>query len=135
MAARRGVLGLLFLIRVPLVLAVFWAIAGLVSFSVTANSPVLDGFFAAVHILFFAAAGYLAVKGSFGLWGAALAGATVMFAEHVLVKGIAFLAEKEFMAAGGVLLSFVMFSWVAMLAGALGGEIARRRGRVHNAAI
>lgn len=135
MAAKRGILSLVYLVRIPLVLAVLWAIAGLASSSVVTNAPVLDGLFFAVRIALVAAAGYLAAKGSFGMWGAAFAGAIVMFADHVLVKGIAFIASNEFTAAGGVLVSFVMFSWVAMLVGALGGAIAKGRGDSDNAAI
>ena len=56
-----------------------------------------------------------------GLWGAALAGALVLLVDHPIVTGAYFLVSGEPMAFGGVLISFFMFVWVAMLIGWLGG--------------
>jgi hypothetical protein len=96
-------------------------------------------------------AGYLVARtGQSGLWGAALAGALVMFMDHVLLKGGGFLLmhavapetiesisheslEREFdspmhaylMAFGGVLVSYIMFLPFDMLLGFLGGLAGR----------
>ena len=56
-----------------------------------------------------------------GLWGAALAGALVLFVDHPVVGGGYFLVTGEPQAFAGVLISYVMFVWVAMLVGWLGG--------------
>jgi hypothetical protein len=56
-----------------------------------------------------------------GLWGAALAGALVFLVDHPVVAGGYFLLSGEPEAFVGVLISFVMFVWVALLVGWLGG--------------
>jgi hypothetical protein len=56
-----------------------------------------------------------------GLWGAALAGGLVFFVDHPVVTGGYFLISGELEAFVGVLISFVMFVWVALLVGWLGG--------------
>lgn len=61
-----------------------------------------------------------------GLWGAAGGGAMVLFIDHPIITGTLFLASNEFLAFIGVLISFVMFVWVAMLFGVLGGVIGKR---------
>ena len=77
-------------------------------------------------------AGWLVVTERIGgLWGAALAGALVLLVDHPIVGGGYFLLTGESQAFVGVLISYVMFVWVAMLVGWLGGiagtKLARAR--------
>jgi hypothetical protein len=60
-----------------------------------------------------------------GYWGTALGGALVLFVDHTLVHGGYFLISGEPGAFAGVLISFAMFAWVAMLLGWLGGLAGR----------
>jgi hypothetical protein len=135
MAASSRALAFLSFVRVPLVLAVLWAIAGLISSDVMPDAPLLDFLFPLGRVILVGAAGFLVVKGGLGLWSAALAGAVLFFVDHLLIKGIAFLAENELAAAGGVLVSFAMLVWVAMAIGVLGGAIAKIQSGRSSAAI
>jgi len=62
-----------------------------------------------------------------GLWGAAFGGALVLVVDHPVVTGGFFLVAGEFSAFLGVLISFVMFVWFAMLLGLVGGLASRWR--------
>jgi len=63
-------------------------------------------------------AGWLVVTDRIGsLWGAAFAGALVLLVDHPIVGGGYFLVTGEPEAFVGVLISFAMFVWVAMLVG------------------
>ena len=62
-----------------------------------------------------------------GFWGAALGGALVLVVDHPVVTGGFYLVSGEFSAFLGVLISFVMFFWVAMLLGLAGGLASRWR--------
>jgi hypothetical protein len=67
-------------------------------------------------------AGWLVVTERIGgLWGAALGGALVLLVDHPIVGGGYFLLTGEREAFVGVLISYVMFVWVTMLFGWLGG--------------
>lgn len=77
-------------------------------------------------------AGWLVVsEGIGGLWGAALAGALVLLVDHPIVGGGYFLLSGEPEAFVGVLISYVMFVWVAMLFGWLGGFGATKLARAN----
>ena len=124
MAADRDIGSLLYEIRIPVLVAIVWATVGMVTPSF--SGPLADAVWVAVRVALFGIAGYLVTRrGTFGLWHAALAGVVVMLADHVLVKGVAFLAASEGGAAFGVLVSFVLFFWVAAAAGTLGGVAGR----------
>lgn len=62
-----------------------------------------------------------------GLWGAAVGGALVFVVDHPVVTGGFFMVSGEFSAFLGVLISFLMFVWVAMLLGLAGGLANRWR--------
>ncbi len=133
MAAHRDIGRFFYQIRIPVLAAILWAIIGMVT--PTISGPIADAVWAAVRVALFGIAGYLVTRrGTFGLWHAALAGVVVMLADHVLVKGISFVAAWEGGAAFGVVVSFVMFFWVAAIVGALGGIAGRAVARA-NAAI
>ncbi len=124
MAANSAIAKLVYEIRIPILLAMGWMLLGILSSQVVPESPVVDAISISVRIGIAAYAGFLVTfRRKFGLFGAAVAGAIVNFAEHVLVKGGAFLVIGEFAAAGGVAISFVMFFWVAMTISFLGGML------------
>lgn len=64
-------------------------------------------------------------NGGGSLCRAAQAGALLFFVEHVVVAGLFFLLARELLAVGGLVISYVMFVWVAMLLGMLGGWFGR----------
>jgi hypothetical protein len=133
MAANVDTGSFLYEIRIPVLAAILWAILGTVTPSL--SGPVTDAVWLAVRFALFGIAGYLVTRrGKFGLWHAALAGVVVMLADHVLVKGLAFLADMEAGAAAGVVVSFLMFFWVAAAVGAIGGVAGKAVAR-RNAAI
>jgi hypothetical protein len=116
-------------------LAVVWAVLGIASSAIIASGPVADGVWLIVRLAIVGAAGYLTTsRRRFGLLHAAIAGVVVMLADHVLVKGVAFLVTAEFEAAFGVVVSFIMFFWVAALVGLVGGAVGKYASRT-NAAI
>jgi hypothetical protein len=86
-----------------------------------------------ISIIFYA--GWLVIKKKVGGIGqAALTGAGIYFIDHVLLKGGIFLLNYllkpqglGLAAFGGVLVSFIMFTPLAMLIGAMGGLVARSR--------
>jgi hypothetical protein len=133
MAAKRDVPRFFHEIRIPVVAAMIWAVLGM--FLTPPINPIFDTVWEAVRVAFAATAGFLVTRqGKFGLWYATLAGALVMLADHIVVKGLYFIAIGELVAAGGVLLSYVMFGWVAAFVGLLGGLAGRVAAR-SNAAI
>ncbi|MEJ2405982.1 MAG: hypothetical protein P8171_17110 [Candidatus Thiodiazotropha sp.] len=78
-----------------------------------------------VAIEFFA--GWLVIRKNVGnLLGAGFAGVLVSFIDHPVITGTVFIASSEFQAFIGVLISFAMFVWVAMIVGVLGG-FARKK--------
>ncbi len=85
-----------------------------------------------ISIIFYA--GWLvAGKKVGGIWHCALAGVIIYFIDHVLIKGGIFLVNYflkpqglGLAAFGGVLVSFILFIPLVMLAGAAGGLFARR---------
>lgn len=82
--------------------------------------------FNTVRAILVLACGWLVVSRKVGgLLAAAYAGALVIFVDHVLIKGFAFLLERELQAFAGVLISYVMFIWVEMAVGLLGGFAAK----------
>ena len=84
--------------------------------------------FNSIRVLLALWAGWLVLAERVGsLWGAALGGALVLFVDHPVVSGGLFLLSGEFGAFLGVLISFVMFVWVAMLFGGFGGLASRWR--------
>ena len=70
MAAKHGIAGLIYEIRVPVLLAVLWAVLGLATESVIPSSSTIDALWLTVRVAFVAAAGFLATRsGRFGLQG------------------------------------------------------------------
>ncbi len=86
-----------------------------------------------VSIIFYA--GWLVVGKRLGsIWHAALAGILVYFTDHVVLKGGVFLINYLFKPDGlglaafsGVIVSFILFTPLAMAVAALGGLAARSR--------
>jgi len=86
-----------------------------------------------ISIIFYA--GWLVTRKGLGtVWHAALTGMFMYFIDHVLLKGGVFLLNYLLKPEGlglaaflGVLVSFVLFSPLAMSVGALGGFFARSR--------
>jgi hypothetical protein len=86
-----------------------------------------------ILIIFYA--GWLVIrKGMATLWYAALAGMFLYFADHVVLKGGVFLLNYLLKPEGpglaafiGVVVSFIMFTPLAMSVGAIGGFFARSR--------
>ncbi len=86
-----------------------------------------------VSIIFYA--GWLVVGKRLGaIWHAALAGILVYFTDHVVLKGGIFLINYLFKPDGlgltafsGVIVSFILFTPLAMAVAALGGLAARSR--------
>jgi hypothetical protein len=123
-------------IGIPLLLASGWAVLGIATDQWT--SPIVEVVWLSVRVVLVAWAGYLVTRrGNFGLLSAAGAGAVMNFADHVIVKGGYFVLVGEFMAAGGVLISYVMFVWVAIAVALLGGALGKVRASrgIKNAAI
>lgn len=82
--------------------------------------------------------GWLMVSSSHkSLWMAALTGPVVLVVDHVILKGGVFVLAhyfwpaavegKDLLAAGGVLVSFLMFLPFAILSSSAGGFFARRK--------
>jgi hypothetical protein len=115
-------------IRVPIVAAMIWAVVPFVAPKVVAvllPYAILD---LPVRIALVAGAGYLATRrAGLALWGAAVAGAVVFLASHVVVKGGIYLAQGNVDAALGVVISFFVLVWIAMGAGLVGGWIGKER--------
>ena len=86
-----------------------------------------------IVIIFYA--GWLVVRRNIGgTWQSSLAGASIYFIDHVVLKGGMFLVNWLIKPQGlgltafsGVLISFVLFVPLAMIIAALGGVAARRR--------
>ena len=86
-----------------------------------------------IIIMFYA--GWLVAKKKLGgKWQPALAGVTIYFVDHVVIKGGLFLLNYLFKpegaglaAFGGVVASFIMFIPLSMLIGMTGGLVARSR--------
>lgn len=76
-------------------------------------------------ILVFWSGWLVIVKQKGGLWLSSITGALMLFLSHVLIKGGYFIIIEEYTAFYGVVISFVMFVWVAMVVSALGGAVAR----------
>ena len=126
MAARTSIASAIIEARVPILLAVAWAVLGIVSASVIPDTALFDAISLAVRAVLVAAAGWFAVRGSErGLWTAAVVGAVVMFVDHVLVAGIVVIVAGEYMAFLGVLVSYGMFVWAAMAIAAIGAVIGK----------
>jgi len=67
-------------------------------------------------------AGWLIVAKHIGkLWGAAFGGALIQFVDHAIVSGAFFLGSGEIQSYTGILISYVMFVWIPMFAGWIGG--------------
>jgi hypothetical protein len=136
MAAKRENLSFFASISAPVLLAMCLSIVAVATADYVPSNAVLDIMVLVLRIVLAAAAGYLAVRrASFGLWGAAAAGAVVFLAEHVVVVGVYFLATAQWSAALGVVISYLLFFWVAGIIGLVGGIAARIRGTSERAAI
>jgi len=112
------------------------AVAAVVNYIV--SSFVGDIVFNAVRIAIAFSGGWLIVSAAHkSLWTAAAVGPLVLIIDHVLLKGGFFvLADylwpeaaqgQGLLAAGGVLISFVMFLPIAVLCSWVGGFTARRK--------
>lgn len=94
-----------------------------------------DGVYNIGRIVIIFYAGWLVVRRNIGgPWQASLAGTTIYFIDHVMLKGGMFLVNwlinprgLGLTAFSGVLVSFVLFVPVAMAIAALGGVYARTR--------
>jgi len=76
--------------------------------------------------IWFFAGWRLASFGGFGLWKSALSGAVMLFVDHPIIKGGYFLIREEFMAFGGVLVSYCMFWLIPVAISAIGATIGKK---------
>ena len=97
------------------------------------GEPIDSALFNIVRFCLFFLSGWLVISRKVGgLPAAALAGAILLFVDHVVVKGGKFLLEFEIQAFLGVLVSYVMFIWIALVIGFIGGFAARIWGNKSN---
>ncbi len=90
-------------------------------------NPTGDIMFNVIRIALWVIAGWrLASLGGFGIWKSALSGAILLFIDHPIVKGGYFLIRQEFMAFGGVLVSYCMFWLVPVAISGIGATIGKR---------
>lgn len=127
MAAKPTVSRLVYDIRITVLLAMGLATLPIANYKFGAGIWLPGLGLLVVRVLIVAVAGYIATNHTkMGLWGAALAGAIVFFAEQVLV-GLWFIIDGQFTSAGSVVQSSVLFIWVALIVGAIGGLVGRVR--------
>ena len=133
MAAKRDSRSFVYVIRIPILVALSWAVLAIVAGSL--GSPFTGVVLLTVHIVLVGVAGFLTTRrGQFGLWHAALAGALVMLAEQVVVNCVAFIVAGQFTLAAEVVVSYAMTVWVAAVVAVLGGLAGKAVARA-NAAI
>jgi hypothetical protein len=71
-------------------------------------------------------AGWLIARHGYSIWKCAVAGVLLILIDHVAVKTLAFALTGEWLAIGGVLMSFAMFAFVPMALAAAAGFAATR---------
>jgi hypothetical protein len=71
-------------------------------------------------------AGWLVARQGYSIWKCALAGMLLIVIDHVVVKIITFALAGEWLAIGGVFISFAMFALVPMALAAAAGFVATR---------
>lgn len=71
-------------------------------------------------------AGWFVARYGFSIWKCALAGLLMLVLDHVAVKTVAFAVTFEWLAIGGVFVSFGMFALVPMALAAAVGWFAKR---------
>lgn len=102
-------------------------------------SPGGDIVFNGIRIALWVFAGWrLGFVGQFGMWKSALSGAILLFIDHPIIKGGYFLFRQEFMAFGGVMVSYCMFWLVPVGISAIGAGVGKRstkEGRTNRSAI
>ena len=114
-------------IRFPIILTVVNGFAG---FYLCNYLPGISGHivFNIVRLGVVAYAGWLLVAvGGYSIRKAACAGFLLLFLDHVIITGGAFLCEGQWRAFAGVASSFFMFVWIEMAVAGIGGYIARKR--------
>src|SRR5947208_3595015 len=109
MAARTRLASAIKGARMPIALAVVWALIGIASENWLPDTDAVEGLFLTVRAAIICAAGWFAIRGSDrGLWTAALIGALALFAEYVLVSGAACIVIGDYWAFWGVMVSYLM---------------------------
>jgi hypothetical protein len=71
-------------------------------------------------------AGWLVARRGYSIWKCAVAGVLLIVIDHVTVKTVAFALTGEWLAIGGVFISFAMFAFVQMALAAAAGFVATR---------
>lgn len=71
-------------------------------------------------------AGWLVARHGYSIWECAVAGVLLIVIDHVAVKTLAFALTGEWLAIGGVFISFAMFAFVPMALAAAAGFVATR---------
>jgi hypothetical protein len=71
-------------------------------------------------------AGWLVARQGYSIWKCAVAGLLLIVIDHVTVKTFAFALTREWLAIGGVFISFAMFAFVPMALAAAAGLVATR---------
>jgi MFS family permease len=71
-------------------------------------------------------AGWLVARHGYSIWKCAIAGVLLIVIDHVVVKTFAFALTFQWLAIGGVLISFAMLAFVPMALAAAAGFVATR---------
>ncbi len=111
-------------LRVVLLLAALNSVLWHFLSEVSPSMVVVEVLFNTLRVALGLWAGWLIVARRVGkLWEAAFGGALVLLVDHPIITGTFFLSSGEIQAFAGVLISCVMFVWVAMFVGWLGGFV------------
>jgi hypothetical protein len=71
-------------------------------------------------------AGWLVARHGYSIWKCAISGVLLIVIDHVAVKTFAFALTRDWLAVGGVFISFAMFAFVPMALAAAAGFVATR---------
>jgi len=71
-------------------------------------------------------AGWLVARHGYSIWKCAVSGVLLIVIDHVAVNTFAFALTREWLALGGVFISFAMFAFVPMALAAAAGFVATR---------
>jgi hypothetical protein len=117
-----------YLLRIKLPL-IFSALSGCAWIMAESHWPEMPTaiVFNLVRVILILWAGAIAVENEKSqLWLSAIAGALILAVDHLLVTGIAYVAEGSAIALIGLVASYILFVWIAMLLATLAGRPRKR---------